>query len=131
MRMRFKDDRAFEKRGQDFLDFARSYLSEAFPNPDRQGCPPDAALRSLAFNPTEGEPAVTEHLAACSPCFKHYSGLLTELKSGREMERRFSWGKISVWTKAHPGLAGATVLCLLLSTIGAGFLLRDVRHPNT
>lgn len=131
MRMRFKDDRAFEKRGKDFVDFARSYLSEAFPNPDCQGCPPDTALRSLAFNPMEAELALTEHLAACSPCFKRYSELLTELKFHWDMEKGFSWGKISVWTKAHPGLAGAMVLCLLLIAIGAGFLLRDVRQPNT
>src|SRR2546426_6834369 len=81
MRMRIKDRAALEKKNKELLDFARSYLSEAFPNPDRQGCPPDAALRSLAFNPTEGEPAVTEHLAACSPCFRRYGELLTELKA--------------------------------------------------
>src|SRR2546428_7500563 len=98
MRMRIKDRAAGEKKGKDLLDFARSYLSEAFPNPDRQGCPPDAALRSLAFNPTEGEPAVTEHLAACSPCFTRYSELLAELKSQREKEKRSTWGRVSVWT---------------------------------
>src|SRR6266576_1386160 len=98
MRLKFKDRRAFERRGKDFLDFARSYLSEAFPNPDRHGCPPDAALRSLAFNPTENGPAVTEHLASCSPCFRRYRELLAELKSQREKENRFTWGRISVWT---------------------------------
>ncbi len=131
MRLKFKDRRAFERRGNDFLDFARSYLSEAFPNPDRQGCPPDAALRSLAFNPTEGEPAVTEHLAACSPCFRRYGELLTELKAQREQEKRFSLDRIPVWTKAHPVLAGAAALCLLLIAIGVGFLLRGIRQPNT
>src|SRR6267143_4868006 len=113
MRMRIKDRAASEKKSRELLDFARSYLSEAFPNPDRQGCPPDAALRSLAFNPTEGEPAVTEHLAACSPCFRRYGELLTELKAQRE-QMRFSLGRIPVWTKAHPVLAGAAALCLQL-----------------
>ncbi len=29
---------------QEFLEFARSYLSEAFPNPQRVGCPSDWEL---------------------------------------------------------------------------------------
>src|SRR5882672_6098998 len=72
MRMRIKNRAALETKKRELLDFARSYLPEAFPNPDRQGCPPDAALRSLAFNPNESEPTVTEHLAVCSPCFRRY-----------------------------------------------------------
>src|SRR5258708_16760431 len=130
MRMRFKYRRALQTRGKGLLDFARSYLSEAFPNPDRQGCPPDAALRSLAFNPTEGEPSVTEHLAACSPCFGRYGELLAEFKSQREKEKGFTWGRISVWTKAHPVLAGTAALFLLLIAIGVGRLLHGIRQPN-
>src|SRR6266576_1549910 len=78
MRMRIKDGRALEKSDKHLLDFARSYLSEAFPNPDREGCPPESALRSLAFNPKQSEPTVTEHLAACSPCFRRYAELFAE-----------------------------------------------------
>src|SRR6266700_3082983 len=129
MRVRFKDSRAFERRGKDLLDFAHSYLSEAFPNSDRQGCPPDAALRSLAFNPTEGPSGVTEHLASCSPCFRRYGELLAELKS--QKAKGFTWGGISVWTKAHPVLAGTAALCLLLIAIGVGLLLHGIRQPNT
>src|SRR5438309_6766322 len=131
MRMRIKNRAALETKKRELLDSARSYLSEAFPNPDRQGCPPDAALRSLAFNPIESEPAMTEHLAACSPCFRRYGELLTELKAQREQEKRFSLDRIPVWTKAHPVLAGAAALCLLLIAIGVGFLPRGIRQPNT
>ena len=130
MKMNFRDRRGFETKGKDLLDFARSYLSEAFPNPDRQGCPPDAVLRSLAFNPTEGKPAVTEHLASCSPCFRRYGELLAESKSQKEKEKGFTWDRISVWTKAHPVLAGTAALCLLLIAIGVGFFLRGIRQPN-
>ena len=126
-----KDRGPSRAKGKELLDFAHSYLSEAFPNPDRQGCPPDAALRSLAFNPTEAQAAVTEHLAACSPCFRRYGELLAELKSQREKDEGFTWGSISVWTKAHPVLAGTAALCLLLIAIGVGFLLRSIRQPNT
>src|SRR6266700_6358385 len=106
MRMKIKDGAALDKKKRELLDFARSYLSEAFPNPDRQGCPPDAALRSLAFNPNESEPTVTEHLAVCSPCFRRYTELLGELKSQPRVEPRLSFTRISAWSKAHPVLAG-------------------------
>ena len=129
--MRMKDRRAFEKKDKDLLDFAHSYLSEAFPNPDRQGCPPDAALRSLAFNPNESEPTVTEHLAVCSPCFRRYAELLADLKSQRKARQGFSWGSVHAWTKAHPVLAGTAAVCMLLIAIGAGLLLRRMRMPNT
>src|SRR5882762_2015540 len=112
MRLRTKDRTAIDEKDKDLLDFARSYLSEAFPNPDREGCPRDAVLRSLAFNPTDAEPAVTEHLAACSPCFSRYGELLAELKSQREAQKGFSWAKISTWTKVHPVLAGTAPVCL-------------------
>jgi hypothetical protein len=130
MKMNFKDRGGFETKGNDLLDFARSYLSEAFPNPDRQGCPPDAALRSLAFNPKEGQPGVTDHLASCSPCFRRYGELLAELKSQKEKAKGFVWNRISVWTKAHRVLVGTAALCLLAIAIGVGLLLRSIRQPN-
>jgi hypothetical protein len=111
------------------LDFAHSYLSEGFPNPDREGCPPDDALRSLAFNPREYGPEVTEHLASCSPCFRRYSELLAELKAQqRAAESR--WSRISVWSKTHPVLGGTTLVCALLLAISVGFLVRGIRQPN-
>ena len=131
MRMRIKNRAALETKKRELLDFARSYLSEAFPNPDRQGCPPDAALRSLAFNPRECEPTVTEHLATCSPCFRRYSELLGELKSQPRVEPRLSFTRISAWSKAHPVLAGTAALCMLLIVIGVGLLLRGIRQPNS
>jgi len=119
-----------QRRGKELLDFARAYLSEAFPNPDREGCPPDDALRSLALNPRESEPAVTEHLAACSPCFRRYSELLAELKVHQQAER-LSWTGISAWFKTHPILAATALTCALLTAIGLGLVLRGIRQPNT
>ncbi len=130
MRMRIKNRAALETKKRELLDFARSYLSEAFPNPDRQGCPPDAALRSLAFNPNESEPTVTEHLAVCSPCFRRYTELLAELKSQQRAEERSSWTRISVWSRAHPLLVGAALVFVLFIAIGASLLLTRIRVPN-
>ena len=111
MKTRVKNQSAFEEKGKDLLDFARNYLSNAFPNSDREGCPPDTALRSLAFNPKESQPSITEHLAACSPCFRRYSELLAELKS-QQQAAESPWSRISVWSKAHPVLAGTALLVL-------------------
>jgi hypothetical protein len=128
--MRMKDRRAFEKKDKDLLDFARSYLSEGFPNPDRQGCPPDAALLSLALSPTQSEPTVTEHLAACSPCFRRYAELLAQLRSQRAAEEKLSWARVATWSRSHPVLVGAAIVCALSIAIGASLLLNRIRVPN-
>ena len=124
-----KDRRALKKKERALLDFAHSYLSEGFPNPDREGCPPDDALRSLAFNPRASQLEVTEHLAACSPCFRRYSELLAELKAQRQ-SAELSLLRISVWSKAHPILAGTVLACALFIAIGLGLLLRGIRQPS-
>ena len=130
MKMRVKNQSAFEGKGKDLLDFARNYLSNAFPNSDREGCPPDTALRSLAFNPKESQPSITEHLAACSPCFRRYSELLAELMAQQRVEKASSWKRISAWTKAHRVLVAAALACALFIAIGVDLLLRGIRQPN-
>jgi hypothetical protein len=65
----------------EFFGFAESYLSEAFPNPQRVGCPPDCDLQRMAEHPVEARDAgVSEHLTCCSPCFNRYMEILAELK---------------------------------------------------
>jgi hypothetical protein len=130
MKMRVKNPTALGNKGKDLREFAANYLSKAFPNPDRDGCPSDSALRSLAFNPKEAEPTVTEHLAACSPCFRRYSELLAESMAQQRVEKASSWKRISVWTEAHPVLAAAALACALFIAIGVGLLLRGIRQPN-
>jgi len=64
-----------------FFGFAKSYLSEAFPNPQRVGCPPGSDLRRMAEQPVEArDAAASEHLTSCSPCFNHYMEILADLK---------------------------------------------------
>ncbi len=65
----------------EFLTFARSYLSEAFPNPQRIGCPPDSDLQRMAEHPVEARDAeVSEHLTCCSPCCKRFMEILADLR---------------------------------------------------
>jgi hypothetical protein len=69
-----------ETNEKEFFRFAKSYLSEAFPNPQRIDCPPDSELTRLAEHPREADPSVSQHLTTCSPCFNRYMDVLAELK---------------------------------------------------
>jgi hypothetical protein len=65
----------------EFFGFAESYLSEAFANPQRIGCPPDSDLQRMAEHPVEARDAeVSQHLTCCSPCFNRYMEILANLK---------------------------------------------------
>ena len=64
----------------EFFGFAKSYLSEAFPNPQRIGCPPESDLISMATCPKEQYAPISQHLTGCSPCFNRYITILADLK---------------------------------------------------
>jgi hypothetical protein len=56
-------------------DIQRGIL-QGYPNPERRGCPADAAVRDLALNPDSitdedetNESGVWYHVAHCSPCY--------------------------------------------------------------
>lgn len=65
----------------EFFGFARSYLSEAFPNPQRNGCPADSELKRMAEYPSATDAPMSDHLTCCSPCFNRFMELLSELKN--------------------------------------------------
>jgi hypothetical protein len=52
---------------EEFFGFAKSYLSEAFPNPQWIDCPPDCELTRLAERPREAHPFVSQHLKLLFP----------------------------------------------------------------
>ncbi len=78
---------------QELLKFARTYMSEGFPNPERTGCPPDSALSLMAIQPREADASVSEHLTCCSPCFNRYMDLLAqvELEKVSSVKNAFAW----------------------------------------
>ena len=92
--------RVFE-REQDLLEFARLYLADAFPNPERKGCPPDDALRVLASRPTKSDESISNHLTCCSPCFNAYRAHLAHARAelvGSQKIRRATWIRRSLLT---------------------------------
>ena len=72
--------RGRRKKERELIDFARSYLAEAFPNPERSHCPTDDALRALASRPLAADKFLTSHLSCCSPCFSAYIAHLKAAK---------------------------------------------------
>jgi hypothetical protein len=95
-----KNRRVIEKE-QDLLDFARCYLSEGFPNPDRKGCPPDDAVRNFVNQPTETDQSISDHFTCCSPCFKAYMAHLAHARDeavGSQRVRRATWTRRSLLT---------------------------------
>jgi hypothetical protein len=95
-----KPRRVAGDNSDELFKFARSYLSTAFPNPNRDGCPADASLVALASNPEAGDPAIGEHISCCSPCFSRYMELLSAERSlGRAGWKSWILGRPS-WVPA-------------------------------
>lgn len=104
-----KKRQVFE-REQDLLDFTRSYLSEAFPNPDRKGCPPDDALRKLASGPIQSDKTISDHLTCCSPCFNAYVTHLARARAEAVQSQRISR---TTWIRRSLVTAGVAVMLVI------------------
>jgi len=104
------------------LTFARPYLSEAFPNPERAGCPDESALRSMAVLPRQADPALSEHLSFCSPCFNRYMDLLAELRQEQQAQKQPLWREVLGWPKASPMWIGSAVMVIGLVSMVAYFV---------
>lgn len=89
---------------QDLFEFARVYLSEDFPNPERAGCPQDPSLRSFARNPREGDPSIADHVTSCSPCFNAYSAHLERARAEAEASRGIARAAWIRWSLVSAGL---------------------------
>jgi hypothetical protein len=66
-----------------FLHAARQYVSSAYPNPDRIGCPDRGSIEILARRDRPPSAEETEHITTCSPCFIEYSAVRQAWKRRR------------------------------------------------
>jgi hypothetical protein len=105
------------KGDQDLFKFGRAYLSEAFPNPERKGCPPDKALRLLASRPTQGDPSITDHVTCCSPCFNVYMAHLEHARAEANESRRMGRARWVKWSVVSAGVAAMLAISIYLSVI--------------
>lgn len=99
-----KNPELFE-RHQDLFDFARAYLSEAFPNPERAGCPPDHVLLSFARNPRHKDGSIADHVTCCSPCFKAYTAHLEQARAEAKQSRQTTRAAWIRWALVSASLA--------------------------
>lgn len=104
-----KNRQLFE-REQDFLECARSYLAEAFPNPEREGCPPDEKLRILASRPMHSEACVSDHLTCCSPCFNAYMAHLSHERAKEVQSYRI---ERATWIRRSLIAAGIAAILMI------------------
>jgi hypothetical protein len=116
--------RVLSKRHQDLFDFARAYLSEAFPNPERASCPEDHVLSSFARNPREEDPSIADHVTCCSPCFNAYTALLEQARAEANQSRVIARAACIRWS-----LVSAGIPVLLVIVVYA--LLMKPRNEST
>lgn len=95
-----------ELKEDDFFGFTKSYLSKAFLNPQRIGCPAESDLQRMAEHPGEVRDAeFSKHLTCCSPCFNRYMQILAELTAVQISRNRGAGvGKIAAFSSSRGGL---------------------------
>ncbi len=78
----------------------KDFLLEAFPNPERKGCPDDETLKALAEDRLLANDPARLHLGSCSECFAEYRGYRMEhedfIKAGSSAVLPLTVGKPSV-----------------------------------
>ncbi len=103
--------------------FQEEILSN-YPNPERNGCPGDAALRSLAARPmtepVEADPA-WQHVTHCSECYRQFLGFQSAIGRQRRIRSEsIRWG-VAV---------AALVLALAVLYVKRGFIFQSKRPQN-
>ena len=71
------------------LDPLRKAILQAYPNPERKGCPGPEVIERLAretavevVDPADIDPENTEHILHCSPCYAELQARRALYKSG-------------------------------------------------
>ncbi len=59
-------------------DLLEQFFLEAFPNPDRVGCPDEDAMEAVAQNGPSPNDPVLLHIASCSECYREYGHICRE-----------------------------------------------------
>jgi hypothetical protein len=63
------------------MDLIREFFLDAFPNPDRAGCPDEETLMALAEGRLPAENPACLHVGSCSECFAEFTGCVLELEA--------------------------------------------------
>lgn len=68
---------------EDFQDIVQQAILTGFPNPERKGCLDSTVLKELANRPRPIRDTAWDHVTHCSPCYREFLGLRTEVKRAR------------------------------------------------
>lgn len=66
------------------MDLLKEFFLEAFPNPEREGCPDEETLVALAENRLPPAHPARFHIGSCSECYAEYRGYCFEVQEKRE-----------------------------------------------
>jgi hypothetical protein len=65
-------------------DLMKDFLLEAFPNPQRKGCPGEITIKALAEDRLPANDPARLHLASCSECYAEYRHYLQDRKESEQ-----------------------------------------------
>ena len=80
------------------MDLIEELLFDAFPNPERVGCPDEATLMALAQDKLLCDDPVCLHVVSCSECFAEYYSNCLELEKKTSAIKKthfLSWSEIT------------------------------------
>jgi hypothetical protein len=106
-------------------DALASRITKEFPNPDRDGCPPSATLRGIAYRniPIKEAKIWSEHICTCPPCSEE----LSKLRAAAERERNSAKG----WFPRRIALRAAWAVGILLVVVASWVIFKGAPWPTT
>lgn len=104
---------------EELQDIVQQTILREFPNPERNGCPGQVSLRELANRPRPTRDAVWEHVTHCSPCYREFLDLRTQVKAELERRRRAVLRRRVVVAAIVFVLAGGAIVTYEISQRGA------------
>jgi hypothetical protein len=111
-------DESADQIFEELQDIVQQAILREFPNPERKGCSGTESLRQLANRPRPTRDAVWEHVTHCSPCYREFLDLRTQVKSQRERQRRLEVRRHVLVAAALLVVVGGAVATYVMSQRG-------------
>ncbi len=107
-------------------ELLNDFLLEAFPNPERKGCPGEQTLRAFAEDRLPSGDPTLAHVSSCSECYAEYRHYRQDWKEASKKPVAASSARqpvTSVW-KAKPWAIAAGILFV----VGSGLYVANQYH---
>ncbi|MBL8191945.1 MAG: hypothetical protein JNK38_28295 [Acidobacteria bacterium] len=115
-----------------FVASAQRHFASAFPNPQREGCPALGVIQTVVRSEQLPDDMLQAHLFGCSECFNEYQIAVRtwQVEKERTVDVASGWlsGLAVLWNWRT--LAGATVIALLLLSVGLWFWRASAPQSN-